>query len=46
MTFMSAPTAFKRVQYVCRNVCQPIRLLIPTRWAAGSTYSRIKISAR
>jgi hypothetical protein len=33
--FMSAPLAFRNVEYECRKVCQPIRLVMPTFTAAG-----------
>ena len=35
ITFMSAPLAFSKVEYECRKVCQPIRLVMPTLTAAG-----------
>ena len=35
ITFMSAPLAFSNVEYECRKVCQPIRLVMPTFTAAG-----------
>jgi hypothetical protein len=39
MTFMSAPLAFNNVEYECRKVCQPIRLVMPTFAAAGDVMS-------
>jgi hypothetical protein len=35
MTLISAPVARKSVEYEWRNVCQPIRRLIPSFTAVG-----------
>jgi hypothetical protein len=40
MTLNSAPTLRKRVEYVWRNVCQPILFWKPILSAAGLTYFR------
>jgi hypothetical protein len=40
MTLNSLPALLKSVEYVCRNVCQPVRFWNPSFSAAGRTYFR------
>jgi len=41
ITFRSAPTARSNVEYVCRKVCHPMRLVIPSFSATGRMSRRI-----
>src|SRR5258708_3149586 len=38
ITLSSVPMLLKRVEYVCRNVCQPNRVSIPSSRTAGLRY--------
>jgi hypothetical protein len=39
---MSAPFAFNKVEYECRKVCHPIRLIMPNFSAVGRMWCLIK----